>query len=313
MANPILAQLVRGELVESIYTGRLVMLNADGKIDYSLGNIEELVYPRSAVKCVQAAVSLEFGAQLDNETAAVAAASHSGSDEHIGYVLSILNTAGLTDADLQTPPDYPIGINEQREWIALQKPKSAIAMNCSGKHAAWLAASVASGLDPEKYLLPTNKIQQRTRELFSELTEEEIAVSSIDGCGGPLYAMSLTGLAKMIQQAVVAPVDTELNQIISAVRKFPEAASGVGRDVAKLMKAIPGSYLKEGAEGVEVLALSDGRAAAFKFDSGNFLLRHLISARIFQLWGVNTPESDELLTKTVLGGGKPVGKYHAVF
>lgn len=313
MANPILAQLVRGELVESIYTGRLVMLTADGKIEFSLGDIKELVYPRSAVKCVQAAISLEFGAQLENETAAVAAASHSGSDEHIRYVLSILNSVGLTESDLQTPPDYPLGVTEQREWIVLRKPKSAIAMNCSGKHAAWLAASVASGLDPKQYLSPKNKIQERTIELFSELAEEKIVVSSIDGCGGPLHAMSLIGLTKMIQQAVVAPIDSELNQIVSAVRKFPEAASGAGRDVAKFMRAIPGSYIKEGAEGVEVLALSDGRTAALKFDSGNFLLRHLVSARIFQLWGVNNPASDELLTKPVLGGGKQVGKYHAVF
>ena len=71
--------------------------------------------------------------------------------------------------------------------------------------------------------------------------------------------------------------------------------------------------MKDGAEGVEVLALSDGRTAAFKFDSGNFAMRPLVSARIFQLWGVNNELSDELLTKPVLGGGKPVGQYHATF
>lgn len=313
MANPVLAQLVRGDLVESIYTGRMVMLDADGKIDYSLGDITELVYPRSAVKCVQAAVSLEFGAKLKNETAAVAAASHSGSAAHLGYVRSILTEAGLTEADLQTPPDYPIGVPEQREWIAAGKDKQAIAMNCSGKHAAWLNACVHAGLDHKKYLDPTNKLQLRIIELFNELAGEKVTVSSVDGCGGPLHALSLTGLAKMIQQAVLAPSGTELNQIVSAVRAFPEAASGVGRDIAKLMQAIPGSYMKDGAEGVEVLALTDGRTAAFKFDSGNFLVRHLVSARIFQLWGVNNERSDELLTKPVLGGGKPVGKYHATF
>ena len=313
MANPVLAQLVRGELVESIYTGRLVLLDANGKIEYSLGDTNQLVYPRSAVKCVQAAVSLEFGASLADETAAVAAASHSGSSAHLEYVRSILASAGLAESDLQTPPDYPIGITEQREWIVAGKPKSAIAMNCSGKHAAWLAACVASGLNPAEYLSINNKLQRRIIELFSDLANEQITVSSVDGCGGPLHALSLTGLARMIQQAVLAPANSELNRVITAVRNYPEAASGVGRDVARFMQAIPNSYVKDGAEGVEMLALADGRSAAFKFDSGNFLIRHLVSARIFQLWGVSTDKSDELLTKPVLGGGKPVGQYHAVF
>lgn len=313
MSNPVLAQLVRGELVESIYTGRLVMLDPTGKIDYSLGDITQLVYPRSAVKSVQAAVSLEFGAKLKAETAAVAAASHSGSEAHLGYVRAILAEAQLSEADLQTPADYPIGVTEQRSWIAAGKEKLPIAMNCSGKHAAWLSACVHSDLDPKTYLDPSNKLQQRIIGLFSELAGEQVRISSVDGCGGPLHALSLTGLAKMIQHAVTAPVGTELNQIVSAVMAYPEAASGEGRDIAKLMQAIPGSFIKDGAEGVEVLALKDGRTAAFKFDSGNFLVRHLVSARVFQLWGVNNAASDELLTKPVLGGGKPVGKYHATF
>ncbi len=313
MSNPVLAQLVRGELVESIYTGRLVMLDPAGKIEYSLGDITELVYPRSAVKSVQAAVSLEFGAKLTAETAAVAAASHSGSEAHLGYVREILTEAGLTEADLQTPPDYPFGIPEQRAWLAAGKGKAPIAMNCSGKHAAWLNACVHSDFDPKTYLDSTNKLQQRIIELFSQLAGEQVRISSVDGCGGPLHAVSLTGLAKMIQQAVTAPVGSELNQIVSAVKAYPEAASGVGRDIAKLMQAIPGSFMKDGAEGVEVLALADGRTAAFKFDSGNFQVRHLVSARVFQLWGVNNAASDEMLTKSVLGGGKPVGKYHATF
>lgn len=313
MSNPVLAQLVRGELIESIYTGRLVMLDPDGQIEYSLGDITELVYPRSAVKSVQAAVSLEFGARLEKETAAVAAASHSGSDEHLNFVRKILTAANLTEDALQTPADYPLGTPEQRAWLAAGKPKSSIAMNCSGKHAAWLSACVHSGIDHTKYLDPTNKLQQRIIEFFSELASEKVRVSSVDGCGGPLHALSLTGLAKMIQQAVLAPTGSELNTIVTAVRAYPEAASGAGRDVAKFMKAIPGSFMKDGAEGVEVLALSDGRTAAFKFDSGNFAMRHLVSARIFQLWGVNNDLSDELLTKPVLGGGKPVGQYHATF
>ncbi|MFM1906063.1 MAG: hypothetical protein RIT32_859 [Actinomycetota bacterium] len=289
------------------------MLTADGKIDYSLGDITELVYPRSAVKSVQAAVSLELGANLANETAAVAAASHSGSEAHLGFVRDILHDAGLTEADLQTPPDYPLGVSEQRAWIAAGKAKQSIAMNCSGKHAAWLNACVHAGIDPAKYLDPTNNLQQRIIELFGELAQEKVAISSVDGCGGPLHAISLTGLARMIQQAVLAPAGSNLNTIVTAVKAYPEAASGVGRDVARFMQAIPGSFLKDGAEGVEVLAIADGRTAAFKFDSGNFLIRHIVSARIFQLWEVSNEQSDELLTKPVPGGGKPVGKYHAVF
>jgi L-asparaginase II len=313
MGNPILAQLVRGDLVESIYTGRLVMLDAAGKIEYSQGDISELTYPRSAVKCVQAAVSLEFGASLENETAAIAAASHSGSEAHLEYVRKILADVQLTETALQTPLDYPLGAPEQRSWIAAGKPKSAIAMNCSGKHAAWINACVHAGIDHQIYLDPKNKLQQRIIELFSELAREQVKVSSVDGCGGPLHAVSLTGMARMIQAAVTAPAGSELNKIITAVTAYPVAASGVGRDIAKFMTAIPGSFLKDGAEGVEVLALADGRTAAFKFDSGNFLIRHIVSARIFQIWGVNNELSDELLTKPVLGGGKPVGLYQAAF
>lgn len=313
MSNPILAQLDRGDLVESIYTGRLVMLQPDCSIDYALGDINQLVYPRSAVKCIQAAVSLEFGASIADQTAAVAAASHSGSEMHIALVEKILAGAELSAADLQTPPDYPLGVPEQRAWLRAGLEKSAIAMNCSGKHAAWLNACVHSNIDPKTYLDVNNKLQQRIITVFSELAQEKITISSVDGCGGPLHATSLIGLAKMIQAAMLAATGSALNQIVTAVRSFPIAASGEGRDVAKLMQAVPGSYLKEGAEGVEVIGLADGRVAAFKFDSGNFMARHLVTARILQMWQVNNSASDELLIKPVLGGGKPVGSYHASF
>jgi L-asparaginase II len=311
--NPVLAAMHRADLIESVHTGRLVLLNPDGSIDKSWGDIEQLIYPRSAIKCVQAAVGVEMGSRVSGPTMALAASSHSGAPMHIQGVIGILSEAGLTVDDLRCPPDWPLGPKEHQELLRSHGQKEPVVMNCSGKHSSWLNACVHSGMDTSTYLDVAHPIQVQIKKRIEELAHEEITISSVDGCGAPLHAMTLTGLARAVQGCVVAESGTSERLVIDAVRTHPEMASGVGRDVAQFMQAVSGAYAKEGAEGVQVVALADGRAMALKIDDGNMRARAMITARVFEIWGVANVETEKLISTEVLGGGRSVGKFKATF
>jgi L-asparaginase II len=168
-------------------------------------------------------------------------------------------------------------------------------------------------MDTRSYLDVTHPIQVQIKKLTEELAHELITTSSVDGCGAPLHAMTLIGLARAVQGCVRADSGSSERRVIDAVRAFPEMASGVGRDVAQFMQAVSGAYAKEGAEGVQVAALADGRAMALKIDDGNMRARAMITARVFEIWGVANAETEKLISTEVLGGGRSVGEFRAAF
>ena len=148
---------------------------------------------------------LRAGLDLDGELLALACASHSGEPFHIDGVRRILAAAGLDESALQTPPDLPVDEQEKAACIRGRPPASSVAMNCSGKHAAMLATCVANGWPTDTYLAATIRCSESLRETVEDVAGEQVAAVGVDGCGAPLFALSLTGLARAFARIATAP------------------------------------------------------------------------------------------------------------
>ena len=234
----------------------------------SAGAAELPTFPRSSNKPFQAAAMLRCGLKLDGELLALAAASHSGEDFHVGGVRQILASAGLTEADLHCPPDMPLDEEAQRAMVQAGAKPDRVHMNCSGKHAAMLATCVAAGWPTASYTEPEHPLQQEIRATIGRLAGEPVTAVGVDGCGAPLMAISVTGLARAFRAVVLAEPGTAERAVADAMRAHPEWTSGTNRPERALMRAVPGLLVKSGAEGVEGFALADGRVGAFKIEDG---------------------------------------------
>ncbi len=304
--NPVLAEVVRSGLVESRHRGMIVALASNGTFAFIAGNANTPVYPRSSNKPLQAAAMLRAGLPLEGELLALAAASHSGEDFHAQGVHDILDFAGLTAADLRCPPALPIDEPTARRLIRdSEKPESRVRMNCSGKHAAMLATCIANGWPTESYLDPEHPLQLHIMDTIEELAMEPVCAIGVDGCGAPLFALTLGGLARAYRALVLAEPGTPERKVADAMRKFPEWTSGTARDENRLMSSIPGLVLKGGAEGVDAFALPDGSAAALKIEDGAPRARTPVTVAVLARLGAQPPA--ELATAMVTGGGYPVG------
>jgi L-asparaginase II len=306
--NPVLAEVVRSGFVESRHRGAVAALAADGTFAFTAGSANTPVFPRSSNKPLQAAAMVRAGLPLDGELLALAAASHSGEDFHAKGVHDILDLAGLTDADLQCPPALPADEPTARRLIRTldDAPESRVRNNCSGKHAAMLVTCIANDWPTQTYRDPAHPLQAHIRMVVEELAREPVAAIGVDGCGAPLFALTLGGLARAFRALVLAEPGTPERKVADAMRKFPAWTSGTLRDENRLMTDVPGLLLKGGAEGVGAFALPDGSAAALKIEDGNPRARTPVTVAILAQLGAQPPA--ELATTTVRGGGDPVGE-----
>ncbi len=266
--GPVLAEVIRSGFVESRHRGSLVVLAADGSVALAAGTVDLPVFPRSSNKPMQAAAMLTCGLALDGSLLALAAASHSGEEFHIAGVREILGRAGLTESDLQCPPDLPLDELARDAWLRAGGAADPVHMNCSGKHAAMLATCVAAGWPTASYRDPGHPLQVRIRHVVERLALEPVGVTGVDGCGAPLLAVSLAGLARAFRSLVLAEPGSAERRVADAMRAHPIWTSGTARPEAAMAGAVPGLLMKSGAEGVCAFALADGRAAAVKFDDG---------------------------------------------
>ena len=305
--NPVLAEVVRSGFVESRHRGAIAALAPDGTFAFTTGSANTPVFPRSSNKPLQATAMLTAGLPLEGELLALAAASHSGEDFHVQGVHDILDFAGLTEDDLQCPPSLPLDEPTARRLIKeSDAPESRARMNCSGKHAAMLVTCIANDWPLETYLDPEHPLQRHIRKTIEELAREPVAAIAVDGCGAPLFALTLAGVARAFRALVLAEPGTPERKIADAMRKFPEWTSGTHRDENRLMASIPGLLLKGGAEGVDAFALADGSAAALKIEDGGARARTPITVAILTALGAQAPA--DLATIVVKGGGHPVGE-----
>ena len=317
-----LAVVERSGFVESRHIGAAVVLAADGTVVTQLGDITTPILARSTLKPLQALASMQAGVPLRGAQVALACASHTGSLDHMDVVEGMLKAAGVKEEQLQCPAAWPQD-ETARTWLTRsEKGKSRLAFNCSGKHAAFLWACTENGWDTHSYLEPNHPLQQRIRSVIEEYSEEKIAHLGIDGCGAPVAAISLTGLARAYSRLGKAPGDKNSNAraatIATSMLDYPWAVQGRGEANTIVMEELD-VIAKIGAEGVLVLATPQGVSAAVKVLDGNLRATSLVGLTLLAAVGaVDIPGVSSVLEKVVepvLGGGRPVGKIrlgHAV-
>jgi L-asparaginase II len=309
----VVALVRRGDLVESAHRGHLLAVDADGAPVHRRGEPATVVYPRSALKPVQAVAMLRAGLDLDGELLALAAASHSGEPGHLNGVRRILAGAGLTEADLRNTPAPPTDPDAAFAWRAAGQKPASITQNCSGKHAAMLATCVAAGWPTVGYLDPEHPLQRTIRAEVSALTGDgDPAHVGVDGCGAPLFSASVAGLARAFARLAVAGPGTPEARVAAAIRAHPWWLGGTGRTVTRLLAAVPGLIAKDGAEGVFAAALPDGRALAFKIVDGSARPVPVVVVAALRALGSDAPGLVDLGRVEVLGHGEPVGEVAAV-
>ena len=278
------AVLERDGMVESRHRGIAALVGPDGKLIEQLGSAKRVIYPRSAVKPIQAVAMLRAGLKVSGEDLAICCASHQGTSKHLEAVQRVLASAGLSETDLQCPTAWP-GNPQAR---AATQEETKLAFNCSGKHAGFLAASVAAGWDTATYLDPNHPIQVLTREVLEEYSGEKVLHSTIDGCGAPLHMLTVEGLARAIGKFA-----TEQDQIVNAMLDNPAMVGDKYTVDAILMGE--GLVVKLGAEGVLVVGLRDGQGVAVKIADGLIRSAPLVAVALLRRHGLIEPEVAERL------------------
>ncbi|MEW9549241.1 asparaginase [Nonomuraea sp. NPDC050783] len=307
----VLAEVIRSDFVESVHYGSAVGLGPSGRAEVALGRPEAPVLPRSSAKPFQALACLTSGAALAGPRLAIAAGSHTGEDFHVRLVRELLADYGLDTGALGCPPSWPEDRATAERLIREGAGESRERMNCSGKHAAMLAACVANDWPVTSYLSPGHPLQQRVRAATEELAGEKAAHVAVDGCGAPLFGLSLTGLARAVQALVLAEPGSGARQVADAMREHPEYVGGTGHQNTDLMRALPGTVVKGGAEGVLVAATASGHAVAVKVIDGSPRATTAIALAVLRRMGCDVAPAEGFERVDVLGGGVPVGRIAA--
>ncbi|MDI2128980.1 asparaginase [Yinghuangia seranimata] len=307
MRHAELAEVVRSGFVESRHYGSLVGLTPDGLTALSLGAPDDAILPRSSAKPFQALACLRAGAPLRGEQVAIAAGSHTGQDFHVEAVEAVLGAAGLGTAALRCPPSPPEDAATHEALVRRGEPESAVRMNCSGKHAAMLSACVASGWPVDGYLDADHPLQLLVRAGIEELSGEQVSHTAVDGCGAPVFGMTLTGLARGLRALAVA-ADGHERTVAWAMQSYPTYVGGDGHVNSTVMQLLPGTVAKGGAEGVIAAATTSGHAVAVKVIDGSPRATTALALAALRALGVDTSPASDLASVPVLGGGRPVGE-----
>jgi L-asparaginase II len=303
MLGEVLAEVTRGEVVESVHAGHIVLLNADGSILFQKGDPTLNIYSRSSLKSIQASAMVRAGLDIEPRLLALVCASHAGTHMHQQGTLAILAKAGLDEHSLQCILDRPLDEDLRR----ISEP-TRLAMNCSGKHAGMIATCVINGWPIDSYLDPTHPLQLAIKDEVEVMSGEKMAGISVDGCGAPLFLFSLLGLARAIRNLTISAEQVH-QDVVQACRDYPEMVSGPGRLATRMMQNIPGLFMKDGAEAVNVASLPDGRTLAIKISDGTARAMPAITASALAKFGIDAQE----VPAHTFGAGLPIGLIRATF
>jgi L-asparaginase II len=233
----LLATVERSGFVESVHLGHAVLIDPDGSVVGTWGNPSDAFFPRSANKPLQAIGLLDAGLPLRGEQLAIATGSHSGEAFHLAAVRAILADGGLSEADLENTPALPVGHEALLEWVRAGGTDAAVTQNCSGKHAAMLRTAQVLGAPTRGYRDPDHVVQQAALSGIIAMSGENPVALGTDGCGAPVAAISLVGLARAFSRLVQAGPDTAAGRVAEAMSAHPEYVAGTGRDVTEFMRA----------------------------------------------------------------------------
>ena len=279
--NPVFVQVTRGGAVESFHRGSAVVMDAAGTVVAAWGDVERPIFPRSAIKPLQAMALIESGAAealgVTDAEIALACASHAGEAAHTDVVSRWLERLGLGSQDLECGAHAPRDSRVARALMARGELPSALHNNCSGKHAGFLATARHLGLAIKGYTAPTHGVQEGWVRVLAEMSGTELSETArgTDGCGIPTVALPLAGLARaMARLADPSALPPEraagVRRITGAMTRHPHLVGGRERFDTAAIEAGRGAFIvKVGAEGVYAAALlGQGLGVALKIDDG---------------------------------------------
>ncbi len=279
--DPVLVEATRGGIVESRHRGAAVVVDAHGGTVLSVGDVEQAVFPRSAVKALLALPLVETGAAdrlgLTDAQLALACASHSGQPEHVGAAAAMLARAGRTGDVLECGAHWPYREDAMRAMIAAGQTPTPLHNNCSGKHAGFVCLACDQGHDPAGYVSPEHPTMQMVTRALAEMTGTALDARNraVDGCSIPTFAIPLRALALAFArfatgQGLSPDRAAAAARLRAAVAGHPFMVAGSDRFDTRLMTATgPAVFSKTGAEGVFCVALPTlGLGLALKCDDG---------------------------------------------
>lgn len=305
-----LAHVYRSGFLESKHLGSLLALDESGSVALSIGLPDEEILPRSTYKPLQALGVLEAGLELTSEQLAVAIGSHGGSDRHLAAVRSILERYSLDEALLSCPPDYPEDAPTRERMIREGTGKLPICMNCSGKHAAMLAACKINGWDLDSYLAPEHPLQVLIKEVIKNITNTAVSHTAVDGCGVPLFSTTVSAVAVAFRKLALASEGSNEHRVADAMRNHPFLIAGGDQPNTVTMETFPGAIAKGGAEGVLGVATRSGASVGVKLIDGGLRATTVIAIAALEKIGAlpkASLEKNPKLGVVIFGGGKPVG------
>ncbi|EIM26595.1 asparaginase [Microvirga lotononidis] len=295
MVNPFLIEVTRGSLIESRHRGGVAIVDADGTPVLSLGDVERRVYPRSAVKAIQALPLVESGIAdrfgLSDVEIALTCASHSGEEKHAATAASILAKAGRDASCLECGAHWPSGEAANRALAATGGQPSALHNNCSGKHSGFICLSCGLDEDPKGYVTAQHLVQKTVRRVLEDLTgaPHTEAERGTDGCSIPTYAIPLSALALGFARfgtgdGLSGERRIAAGRIRRAVAQHPFMVAGTDRFDTKLMECLgERAFVKSGAEGVYCATLPElGYGIALKIDDGTPRASAVVMATLIQ-------------------------------
>ncbi|MPY70543.1 MAG: asparaginase [Alphaproteobacteria bacterium] len=326
MDNPILVEVTRGALVESRHRAAVAVTDAHGRVVLSVGNVGRPVYPRSAIKPIQALPLIETGAAetfgVTEAEIALACSSHNGEVAHVDIVTAWLRRLGLSVGDLECGASLPATEAAQRALFASGGRATAAHDNCSGKHAGFLTVAKRLGAPTRGYVGYAHPVQQRVLGVLEQMTELDLgeAPRGTDGCGIPVIGIPLGNLALAMARLAYPHDQPEARQaacvrVRRAMAAHPFLVAGTGRFCTRVIEASGGRVLaKTGAEGVYCAALPEaGLGIALKIDDGTRRAAELLTGAVLGHLGAldaaaRTALADALHPAILSRAGLPVGE-----
>jgi L-asparaginase II len=308
--NPVLVEVTRGDMVESRHRGSVAISSPEGRIAFAVGDIERAVYPRSAIKPLQALALVESGAAaafgVTDEEVALACASHGGEKPHVEAVSAWLARIGASAADLECGPQPPLNDQAARELWRSGSVPTALHNNCSGKHAGFLTLARHMGEPMRGYIRADHPVQRRLAGILEEMCGVSLAAAprGTDGCGIPVYGVPLRALARAMARladpGALAPARAEAaRRVRRAMAAHPFLVGGTKRFCTGIM-SVTGerALLKGGAEGVYCAALpAQGLGVALKIDDGASRAAEVAMGRLLRRFGALAGDEPERLLR----------------
>ncbi len=297
--NPILVEVRRGGVLESFHRGVVCVVDAQGEIIFSKGDIEQISYPRSAMKLFQHIPLISSGIhkvfEFSSKEISIMCGSHNGENQHQEVVYSILDKLGLNESHLKCGAQKPTLKSDYEELIRTGKPEMQVHNNCSGKHAGFLALCKKKGYDIESYLEFDHKLQKEIRKTVSvyyEVDENDL-ITGIDGCSAPTFAMPVKNMAIAFKNLCnpnsnITKVQYKASQVIlESIKKHPEMLAGTNRYCTDLIKVTEGRIIgKTGADGIYSLVIpSEGIGITVKIDDGKMGPQYQVVQEILKING----------------------------